>query len=116
MKYFLLVVLSSAISFSCSTGNSQTEFTAVNSSEKIQPAANQKIKSDFVKNDTSKVKGLYLAEPKDDGNLIIPGSSLISIFYENGDFGRLDLGLQKKKDGKTEIFGFFDEVVEFGNW
>ncbi len=115
-KYVLLIVLFSLSFFGCSSIKSQTETNTNTVTQNAQLITDSNVKVNVVKDENPKVKWIYLLEPPDNGDYLTPGWSLIYIFYEDGEFGTMDVGLQKRENRKTELIAYFDEVVEFGNW
>lgn len=67
--------------------------------------------------DLSEIKWMYIGEPLDIKPDESFGASKISIFYKNGDFGRMYVGLDEGKVvDKLELRAYFDEVVQYGEW
>jgi hypothetical protein len=62
-----------------------------------------------------KVKWLYIAEPLKFISASNYGSTKIAVFYENGEWCKMWAGTLLI-DQEESVFGFFDEVVEYGKW
>lgn len=113
-KLIYLAICSFAVaSFACSETNSQTSNSAnILMTQSSETANSNKI----IKSVNAEVKALYIAEPTDKGDVSRYGSSKILIFYKNGEFGKMWIGLLTDNRQKTGLRAFFDEVVQHGSW
>ncbi len=67
--------------------------------------------------DLSQIQWIYVGKPLDMKSGQSFGSSKLSVFYKNGDFGRMYVGLDEGKAvDKLELRAYFDEVVQYGKW